>query len=55
MVNTLEKVSGNMNFNHLNYDMPVLHTKNINGKRFYDCGDKFYPSITTILSADPKK
>ena len=56
MGNTLETGVGNMSFNHLNYDVPNLKTKNIDGKRFYECGkNKYYPSITTVLSADPAK
>ena len=57
MVNILEVGVGNMTgFNHLNYDIPNLKTKNVDGKRFYECGkEKYYPSITTVLSADPKK
>jgi len=44
-----------MNFKHLNYDIPDLSTKNVDGKRFYECGENFYPSITTVLGSDPKK
>ena len=45
-------------FNFIELDkskLPVTKGKKVDGFRFYDIEGKAYPSITTVLGADPKK
>ncbi len=45
-------------FNFIELDkskLPVTKGKKVDGHRFYEINGKAYPSITTVLGADPKK